>query len=317
MRSAMSAAIRALAIATVMLGLPPDVASAPFAPGRIVEIWTRGPRDADSGESAHLRSRQFDLDKLPSTRVARYDVQYDEVADYRGIPLQSLLARFAPEPYLDLAILHFVNGMAVPVPFRDAASMKRLDPFIARAMRTRRMRPFLAGRFPPTRKRPAPIDGRPISFLGNKVVVADRWHPDLAPGKDAAFSPWEHTDTLVGIELVASRPYYAQFDAGADSVVRRGMAFYRQSCQFCHGVRHVGASFGWDFVESAPMYSYADSPANLHHHVAYKPTNAAEFGLMMPALPFMTEADAAELRQWLEAIKGMPAPAYTPIGSGQ
>ena len=153
-------------------------------------------------------------------------------------------------------------------------------------------------------------DARPIFFTGNKIVVAEKWHPAVPEAAQPEFSPWNHTDTLVGIELVAARPYYRQFDVDGDSRVQRGLALYRQSCQFCHGARRVGAKFGWDFVEPLPIYSYHKPVRNLFYHVAYKPQDAAQRGLMMPAVKFMTEGDSALLWRWLRAVATKPMPAY-------
>ena len=74
----------------------------------------------------------------------------------------------------------------------------------------------------------------------------------------------------------------------------------------------MGARFGWDFVEPTPIYSYRKPTRNLFLHVAYKPLDAAERGLMMPAMKFMSEADTALLWQWLKAVATKPMPAYAP-----
>jgi mono/diheme cytochrome c family protein len=92
--------------------------------------------------------------------------------------------------------------------------------------------------------------------------------------------------------------------------VVRGLAVFQQSCQFCHGVRKVGAKFGWDFVDPTPIWSYHKPPKTLFLHVAYKPLDAAERGLMMPAMSFMSQDDAALLWQWLKAVATNPMAAY-------
>jgi mono/diheme cytochrome c family protein len=276
----------------------------------VIEIWVRGTNARGVVSPTRSRSRKFDLDRLPLTNVHRYDTQYDRVATYRGISLRELLRRFSPAAQLDLAILHFGNGMAVPIPFRDRVAMNRLDPFIARAPKPQRS--SAARTFPTVRIEGGPSDRRSIDFGGNKIVVADRWHPEVSTAAESDFSPWARVDTLVSVELVASKPYYAQFDIGDTVLIRRGLALYRESCQFCHGARHVGASFGWDFVESPPIYDYQNSAANLYHNVAYKPRNGTELGLLMPALRFMTEEQAGYLQRWLQAIATRPMPPYEP-----
>jgi mono/diheme cytochrome c family protein len=250
--------------------------------------------------------------------VERFDAQYGAVRAFRGIGLRAVIERVSPEPSLDLAILHFANGMAVPVQFRDPAVMKRLDPFIARAMETHRKGPIKTDFFPDIPKQGAMADARPIEFHGNKVVVAERWHPAVPTDAQPAFSPWVHADTLVGIELVAAAPYYRQFDVGGEPPVQKGLAVFESACQFCHGVRKVGAKFGWDFVEPTPLYSYEKPSRNLFYHVAYKPLDAAAKGLMMPALKFMTEQDAAALWQWMRAVATKPTPVYAaPIAAAK
>ena len=78
--------------------------------------------------------RRFDLDRLPLVVVQHGDVQYQAKLEMRGISLAALIDQYRPPAGVDLAILHFANGMAVPIPFRDAAVMSRLDPFIAREL---------------------------------------------------------------------------------------------------------------------------------------------------------------------------------------
>ena len=291
----------------------PTAASAP-APSEI-ELWVRGPGKLVGDEAPRQRSQRVNLDHVHLVTTGRFDVQYGRATTYRGIGLWSLLARFAPEAPLDLAILHFANGMAVPLPFRDAAAMKRLAPFVARGMAAAPNQPMQIGVFPSIPKKDARADARPITFSGNKIIVADKWHPAIADKVQTTFSPWSHTDTLVSVEFAEAAPYYRQFDVDTDAKVQRGFALFRQSCQFCHGARKIGAKFGWDFVEPVPIFSYRKPQMNLFYHVAYKPIDAAERGLMMPAMRFMTEDDAGALWQWLRAVATKPMPPYalTPV----
>ena len=292
--------------AALLLALAEPRAAASPGVGANIEVWIRGDSHPDEQAPPHERSRRIRLDRMRLKTVERYDAQYARVGRYRGVSLHDVLSDFAPDASLDLAILHFANGMAIPLAFRDHDTMKRLEPFIARA-----------STFPSIPKQDTPLDRRPIEFTGNKLVVGDGWHPDVAPGIPPGFSPWAHADTLVGMELVATAPYYAQFEAAGEARAGQGLALFRQSCQFCHGVRHVGATFGWDFVDSAVIDRYDDSPANLYHNVAYKPRNAGELGLMMPPLAFLTESAAGEIRQWLQAIsKSSPPPYRRPAQAG-
>jgi mono/diheme cytochrome c family protein len=288
-----------IAAATLIFASQTPSAAANTKEGATIEIWTRASGDAGDQGSPHARSRQVDLDRMRLEHVQRYDAQYARDGRYRGAPLQVLLAQYAPDVSLDLAILHFANGMAVPIPFRDQVTMRRLAPFVARG-----------SKFPALPKKDAPFDRRPIEFSGNKLVVADRWHPDVLSETQSEFSPWTHVDTLTGIELVATVPYYAQFEVAGGAGVGRGGALFRQNCQFCHGVHQIGATFGWDFVDSPAISNYEDSPENLYHNVAFKPRNASEIGLMMPPLTFLSQAAANDVLQWLEAINKVPRPPY-------
>jgi hypothetical protein len=284
--------------------------AAPAAGPSVVEIWVRGGGPVQGDQAPRGRTQRVVLDKLALVDGKRFDAQYGGQRAVRGIALASVIDGFAPDPSLDLAILHFANGMAVPIPFRDADAMKRLDAFVARGMETHPGGPVRAGFFPDIRRKGATEDPRPIVFSGNKVVVAVLWHPAVAAAAQPAFSPWRHTDTLAGIELVTAKAYYKQFDVGGGEMVERGLAVFQQSCQFCHGVRKVGAKFGWDFVEPNPIWSFHRPAKNLFLHVAYKPLDAAERGLMMPAMRFMSQDDAGLLWRWLKAIATTPMPAY-------
>ena len=290
-------------------------ASAAAAPSS-VDVWIRGAGPVQGDQAPRARAQRVDLDTLKLVDGMRFDAQYGGPRAFRGVPLATVIAGFAPDASLDLAILHFANGMAIPVPFRDVAAMKRLDPFIARGMETRAGGPVQVGVFPEIRRKGATEDPRPIVFAGNKVVVAALWHPAVLDSVQPGFSPWRHADTLTGIELVDARSYYRQFEVGGGEFVRRGLTVFQQSCQFCHGVRKVGAKFGWDFVDPTPIWSYHRPPKSLFLHVAYKPLDAAERGLMMPAMSFMSQEDAALLWRWLKAVATDPLPPYTaPVAS--
>ncbi|HVZ72912.1 MAG TPA: cytochrome c [Polyangia bacterium] len=298
----------ALPVALGVLLIGPSLLAAPA--GRFVEVWVRGEGPVADGVAPRARVTRVDLDAIPLRAVQRYDVQYARVGWYQGVPLEDLLRRFRPDGRLDLAILHFANGMAVPLPFRDPQVMVRLEPFIARGHRDAARDRFTTDAFAPIRDAPIATAARPITFAGNKVVVGDAWHPAAKAALEPGFSPWARVDTLTGVELVASQPYYLQFDVSPEPPVQRGFALYREHCQFCHGARHVGAAFGWDFVEAQPIARYRDSVADLYHNVAYRPRNATELGLLMPALSFLTEEDIGALRAWLEALAARDMPAY-------
>lgn len=276
-----------------------------------VEIWLRPEwRQGSSPKRPHERSRRMTLDGSASRESERYDAQYDETRRVRGTTLRELLRLYAPPASVDLAILHFANGMAIPVPFRDERAMQRLEPLVATETAKAGGKEPLSRAFPSIARKDAAADSRPIQFLENKVVVAERWHPDVPTGRRPPFSPWAHADSLIGIELVASVPYFAQFDVAMEASGRRGLALFRENCQFCHRIGDVGATFGWDLLAATRDERFRESAAHLYHNVAFKPRNAPELGLMMPALAFLTEEDAGYLLAWLQSFATQPVPRY-------
>jgi mono/diheme cytochrome c family protein len=292
------------------LAAPPRARAAPEH-GATIEIWIRKPAPPTPA-SARDRAQVVSLDALPLVEAKRVDVQYHGAFVYRGIPLEDVLTRYAPPPNADLALLHFANGMQVPLAFRDAEVMKRTAPFLARGMQLGPGSPMRIARFPNvSRPRSGFVDVRPITFTGNKLVIAAPAHPDVPAAAREALSPWAQTDTLTGIELVSRAAYYAQFDVDPDPAAKTGHKLYTESCTFCHGVRGTGASFGWDFVEPTPIYEYRRA-RNLFHHIKYRPLDSSARGIQMPALSYMTEEEARSIWVWLKSVATHPLAPYAP-----
>jgi len=309
----LSGLLAILALGTAGAGAPRVERNVPRDRAAI-DLWVRHPGAIGTGETAPVRERaqQIALDDLPLTDRQLSDVQYNGTFTYRGIELAAIIERFGPPASADLALLHFVNGMQIPLAFRDADVMGRLSPFVARGMRLGPKRPMQLGRFPKvSRPNAAVVDPRPTTFLGNKLVVAERGHPDVPPANRDVLSPWALADSLSGIEFVSRAAYYAQFDVDADPAVKEGERLFTQSCQFCHGVRETGAAFGWDFVVPTPVAEYRQG-RNFFLHVRYKPQDAVSRGLRMPALSYMTEDDARSLWRWLKAVADRPLRPYQP-----
>ena len=281
--------------------------------GSTIEVWVRKVGAGHAGESpGGDRPQVVAIDSLPLADAKRIDVQYHGAFMYRGIDLQTVIQRSAPPPNVDVALLHFANGMQIPLAFRNAELMKSLSPFLARGIRLSAGRPMQVGRFPKiSRPRSGFVDVRPITFAGNKLVVGNRDHPDVPEAARAVLSPWEQADSLTGIELASEAAYQAQFDVDPDPGVKAGHRLFTQSCQFCHGVRGTGAAFGWDFVEPTPMAEYRGE-RNLFLHVKYKPLDAAARAIQMPALSYMTEDDAKSIWLWLKAAADRPLRPYAP-----
>src|SRR5215831_1468695 len=180
-------------IAAVMMAFTPVLlaqgasaapASAGAPDGATIEIWVRKPSAAPTGGDTVGRDRLevLRLDALPLTESKRVDIQYHGAFTYRGMEIRALLDRYRPPENVDLALLHFANGMQVPLALRgdDLAKPASSSPFVARAMQMQPGGPMRVGRFPKvSRPRSGFVDVRPISFAGNKLVVADDGHPDV------------------------------------------------------------------------------------------------------------------------------------------
>lgn len=299
--------MRGLLALAVILAAPMGRAGA--APP--IEIWTRAPGQyAQPPAPARMRVVTVDLDRAALHEGELADVQYGGARHpYRFILVDELLRSYRPAAETDVALLHFANGMIIPFRFRDRALMDRLRPAVARATRLDDGR--WTSELPEVRRNVIGFaDARPTRFYGNKIVLAEPWHPDLLPSTESSFTPYRFADTLVGIELVAGAAFAAQFDVAPTA--RAGFEVYEHVCAFCHGARGVGAAFGWDFVDPIPITEYHKKDVGLYYHVRYRATDAPSRGLMMPALPFLTEKDAANVFVWLRELGARPLNAYAP-----
>jgi len=278
---------------------------------RAIEVWTRAAGATGDDEPGKVLA--LPVSSFRMRAFERTDVQYEKKVAFKGFPVGDIIQRAQPPAGTDLALLHFSNGMSIPLPFRDAAVMKRLDLMVAVATVT----DGKAGPLPPvTRKVREYVDVPTITFNGNKVVVAEDWHP-MTAADSKGWSPWHNASSLAAVEFVVAEPYYAQFDVGKTEPARAGFALFKQNCQFCHGARKIGAKFGWDFVEPTPLYAWRGSSRQLYRHVAFRQLDAPDRKLMMPALKHMTEADAGKLWKWLEAVGTTPLRPYAPAAAGK
>ena len=240
------------------------------------------------------------------------DVQYGKTKSYRGIPLEPLVTSKAPAG-ADLALFHFENGMIIPVPLDDGGTaLKKIDPFLALSIKLPSGKwsstfPGLAKRSDDERLK----DPRPIGFVGNKIVVSAPWHPFPKLKGETGFSPWYFASSLVSVEYVKQKAYYAQFEVASSPVFDRGMKVFFERCQYCHGVRQIGASFGWDYVDPLPTYKQKQ-PDHLFNHVKFPKADAMVRGLMMPYQKDMTGQEAKDLWEWMkQEAEGKQKP-YSP-----
>jgi hypothetical protein len=304
-----SFSIVAVLSGVVTLALPASGMAA--GANSVVTVGVRKPgAGGGDGLPEMAPARRVDLDSLTPTRVERFDAQYGGTRVFAAVPLQALLDQVKAPASADLALLHFANGIVVPLPYRDLAVMRRLQPWVARGMHLAD-KGMTVGEFDPiTGKVREYIDVPVVKFVGNKVVVAERWHPDVPARAEKDLSPWAHVDSLIGIELVNAAAYNSMFNV--DEKTASGFALYRQSCQFCHGVRQVGAKFGWDFVVPYPVHKWRKPAQRLYMHVKLRRLDAVERGQMMPALKYMTPEDASAVWAWLESTANHPLRAYKP-----
>jgi mono/diheme cytochrome c family protein len=240
------------------------------------------------------------------------DPQYREERTYRGVPFHSLVKD--PPKGVDMALLHFANGMVVPLSLRASVTDK-LDAFVAIAWNPDDDRPWTTTFEDHHREEAVPVDPRPLKFAGNKLVVPNDWHPYLQDAGEDGFTPWKHGDTLKGIELVSADAYFHQFvPKKGDATVKHGLKVFLKSCQYCHSTRDVGSGYGGDFLLPFPLHT-TKKAADLHDHVTISKMSAVQGGLMMPQQKHLEPADLEAVLKWVEALsKRRRLEPYAPGG---
>lgn len=279
--------------------------------GESVDLWTRAPGVyAHGAEPGKLKQKKLEFSAQKLSGVKRFDFQYGESRYYKGLELNSIVESYAPAANLDMAILHFSNGIAIPVSLSPKSGARvGLDVFVARQTRSSPKASWQTI-FPEVAKEDETFrykDPNPIRFEGNKVVVKTGFHPDVTSKK---FSPWHHTGSLVGVEFVERAAYYRQFSVD-DASMNEGMEIWKGRCQYCHGVNKVGSSFGWDFAEPVPVWKLK-SAAHLYNKLKYPYHDALERGLMMPTQTDVTQAEIETLWQWIKGISRSGIKPYKP-----
>jgi mono/diheme cytochrome c family protein len=302
---------RLIMMAVVSLSALVRPADAQSLSGDEVEIWSSR---TSLGRPVGSTRQVVHLGKLPNVALEQTDIQYGAPKRYLGVSLVEILKAFPAPSWADIALLHFANGMQVGVPFREQEATARLEVFVARRVWTTYGDglPDWDANFPAILKKDTGLlDVRPIEFRGNKVAVKTAWHPWVPDAQAPYFSPWLYVDTLVAIELVAQADYARWFPHGTSALAEHGYALFTQRCRFCHGVNGVGASFGWDFVDPIPLYTYRD-PESLYRHVRYREGVAASKGLMMPGFADATPEDIRAVWEWMKEATGVEAASLAP-----
>lgn len=301
------------AVSMIALAQPEDT------PLLRIDVWTRAPGTYGKGKPAptKLDVQTLTISSVKLKTIERYDIQYNRSRRYRGVDLVDVIAQY-PESTressvsTDLALLHFSNGVIVPVLRKYHLKHDFLRVFVATAIWSDEKKQWLETFPDAPQEHPDVVDIRPIAFTGNKMVVDKKWHP-LVPKRFGPFvNPWRHAGSLVGIEFVNSAAYAQQLHVSDEPIVNTGEKLFQQTCQFCHGVRGVGATFGPDLIDPHPVFAYKENERSLFYHVTYRVSDAPARGIRMPALKTMTEAEVSALWQWFRTIGTNPINPYRP-----
>ncbi len=274
--------------------------------GAFINIWVRPSGDAERQHAT------VDLQSKPKLEVTREDLQYGGAkTKYRGVSLRALLETLDHTGRSDMVLLHYLNGMSVPLPIDDLELLKTLDPFVATELQVDGV---WTNKFPPLTKKGAENrDARPLIFQGNKVVVASAAHPFTSKAsRDDGFTPFFFGDTLTGIEFVRAENWYKQFDLGTSAPEKRGFELFKSHCQYCHSLREVGGRYGIDFLKPNPIVKRI-GVQDLFLHVRYRDRNAPETGQMMPFFKDVSKDDVGAIYAWLQAVTAArPMPYIAP-----
>lgn len=265
------------------------------APATQIEVWTRAPGDyVKDGNLEHLASLALDVSSRKTTTLKQRDLHYREVVELRGLDLRALIREKRPKG-TDRALLHFANGVRIPVVVTDREPAL----FLATSIYSDGE---WSSAFPDApRKLEFYADPRPTTFGANKVSVV--------ASDDEAFTPWRHADTLVGIEYLVGAAYDRQFSVKGNE---EGTRIFLDSCQYCHAVWGVGGHLGWDFVDPLPVSEYRETPRALYYHVSFRSEESKAKGLLMPVPRKLTMDEAKILWDWLRDVSKTDRPAYRP-----
>jgi hypothetical protein len=270
------------------------------------EFWSRqnGQHSDDVIRTKELPKKVY-LTELKTEKRTKKDEQYHKLETLIGFPLATLIKSYKPKFQDDTVILHFANGMAVPLPLEDEM-LDKLDAFVA--LKICPAKGACSADFPAVSRDDVyavVTDPLPLKFAWNKIVVSSPWHPDVPASRSQVFSPWRHVDSLTGLEFVNGGKYKNQFMLGASA----GEKVFFERCQFCHGVRHVGAAFGWDVVTPLPLYKKR-TPETLLNHVKYPKIQAREMGISMPTQADVTAEEMRAVWTWMELAAKHKLKAY-------
>lgn len=294
----------------------------PSKPFDGIVVWTRTAGQYGSTTSPKPTNiKRMAFATLPTTTAKLFDAQYNKTRTYRGLTLRTLLKRYGMSKDVDMALLHFRNGMVVPVPVRLAKIQTPMPVFIATHWKQKKgwTRSFPSTHHVIAKKKKFTKKKKlfPVVFGKHKVVSSTTNHPMIAPHLIKDMAIWRHVDTLARIELVQQAAYYKQFAVSKSRSHKRGLRVFRYSCQFCHGVRQNGASFGVDFTKPVSVHLYINQPEHLRFHVRNRSSKAAKFGHLMPAITRLTARESRDVWNWMKGLwKKKTLSPYKPLVFG-
>lgn len=272
------------------------------AEGINLEMWLRRPGSATSS-TIKGNLLKLDIKGLHYEELESYDIQYERTIKVRGLHLRDLLAVFKPIPEnVDVILLHTQKGMIVPIAI--AKLRQDIQVFIALEIwQDGKWRTEFPASIHPEANVPREV---PAVFQGNKIVVGKDWR-----ATDTGFTPWRHIDSITGIEFVESTAYYEQFRNVKDPHSGlKGRLSFMVHCQFCHGIKGLGATRGPDLtnvVEGLGKHGWE----KIYNQVR-SPGAGGAYPHFMPDQKDFSKAEAKDLILWLDSIRSGALAPYAP-----
>ena len=280
--------------------------------GKSIDLWVRKAGDyVDGADPGKLNLQNIRFEQLSTKSLRTFDIQYEKELMYKGVYLAEIIKGYRRNKDTDMALLHFQNGMIIPIDHKsDSANI-----FLAFKYKSGKK---WKSDFPNLEKKDAIYyrkDPNPTRFTGNKIVYfqpQEKFYIKDSKGrKIKLFSPWAHCNSLTGIEFIDKRAYFRQFHISNKKEIVAGLEVFKKRCQFCHGVRQVGARFGWDYSNPLRL-SKKRNNKNLHLFVKYPKASAFNQGLKMPNQLDISVEETDNLWKWIDHISSKKPKPYIP-----
>ena len=277
--------------------------SAQVVEDETIDVWTRtSAKYWDNREVRKSFRTSVNLNAKAAKAYALFDSQYRQKRFYKGYYLADLFEGLKRGENTDTMLLRFKNGMQIPI---DLQNLQRNRTSLFLALSIKNSSGKWQRRFPKLRKPNILLkDPRPLQFMLNKVVVDD---PKKVLNTSIRINPFRFADSLEAVEFIDDDAFMSQYYVKG---FQRGQEVYGARCRFCHSVRGVGGSYGWDFVDPLPIYKKR-GPQSLSLHVRYQKNAALEHGLMMPQQE-ISDRETEDLWKWLKAVSTKRLPSYRP-----